>query len=364
MVLDVHFPAASRRPSTYRLVADRTCAIRSVRPRPSAVGPSRRVVVGDRAGRSVQSQSLARYQRASRRRVACDRAHRSRLLPSHHAIRPRRCAAQGQHLRRDCPRRGVLHAPALTGCDRLRQASSSRNASRRSAATSKDQTTLCAGAARATTARCCTARAKITARGCRHRHRHGRHRGIGGRYRSLAAPAAMRSVSLSIELWRRQWRVTRSPFLSARHAVRRLRDCSNSFDSLRHVTGTWPPTARQHAGIIGHRCGSQRWTPAPCACLRPEWSAVHVRREAVIGCRQNTRLFGAIVNVSSAASESSVRRVCRLRGTRARNRHSDIGWQKKSQPRHRVTPVLPRDQDRYSRQGGEPGRVIARATVP
>ncbi len=76
-------PSAGRRRAQHRVVADRTGAVRAVRARPSARGAPGGAVMGNRAGRSIQPQSLAGDQRAARRCVAVERADRSRILPSH-----------------------------------------------------------------------------------------------------------------------------------------------------------------------------------------------------------------------------------------------------------------------------------------
>ena len=70
----------------------------TVRARSSATRASASAVVGDRARRSVQSQSLAHHRRDSHRRVACDRADRSRVLPAYETIGPRRHPPQRQHV--------------------------------------------------------------------------------------------------------------------------------------------------------------------------------------------------------------------------------------------------------------------------
>ena len=125
MGVNVMFRPQAGAAAQHRVVADRARAVRAVRPRASARRPSGRAVVGDRARRSLQSQPLADHQRAARRRVARDRADRPGLLPPHQAFRPRRHPPQGQHVRRDRPRRGRLHAAAVAGCDRFQRSRSS-----------------------------------------------------------------------------------------------------------------------------------------------------------------------------------------------------------------------------------------------
>ena len=122
MGVNVTFRPQAGAAAQHRVVADRTRAVRAVCSRTPARRTPCRAVVGDRAGRSLQSQSLADHQRAASRRVARERSDRPGILPPHHAVRPCRRPPHRQHLRCGRPRRCRVHAVAVAGCDRFCEA--------------------------------------------------------------------------------------------------------------------------------------------------------------------------------------------------------------------------------------------------